>query len=327
MSQARVVVVGLGPIGCEMVRALAGRKTADVVGAADPVHAGKDLGEHVGIGKNGVVISASAKEAYAKSRGNVALLCTTSHVPSIAPQIEEAVGAGYAVVSTCEELSFPSLRDPAWAERIDVLAREKGVGVIGTGVNPGFVMDRLPLAMAATMVRVDRVQVRRVVDASKRRGPLQKKVGNGITPEEFHANVKAGKMGHVGLRESVALIARGLGWKLDEISETVDCVVSTRQNPRAGVAEGRVAGVHQIAHGKRGGETVISLDLEMSMAAPEPHDRVQLAGDPPLDVLVQGGTQGDRGTVGAAVNAIPKVLSGPAGLRSIYDLPLFGVLI
>jgi 4-hydroxy-tetrahydrodipicolinate reductase len=125
----------------------------------------------------------------------------------------------------------------------------------------------------------------------------------------------------------VALIARGLGWKLDEITETVDCVVSTKQNPRAGVAEGRVAGVHQIAHGKRGGETVISLDLEMSMAAPDPHDRVQLSGDPPLDVLVQGGTQGDRGTVGAAVNAIPKVLSGPAGLRGIYDLPLFGVLI
>src|SRR5262249_16113648 len=111
------------------------------------------------------------------------------------------------------------------------------------------------------------------------------------------------------------------------ISETVDCVVATKAIPRAGVAEGRVAGVHQVAHGKRGGETVISLDLEMSMAAPEPHDRVLLSGDPPLDVLVQGGTQGDRGTVRAAVNAIPKVLGGPACLRSLYDLPLFGVLI
>src|SRR5262249_60944304 len=110
------------------------------------------------------------------------------------------------------------------------------------------------------------------------------------------------------------------------ISETVDCVVATKAIPRAGVAEGRVAGVHQIAHGNRGGETVISLDLEMSMAAPEPHDRVLLSGDPPLDVLVQGGTQGDRGTVGAAVNAIPRVLAGPPGRGSSYDLPLSGEL-
>src|SRR5262249_24771828 len=162
--------VGLGPIGCEMVRALSGRKTAEVVGAADPLHAGKDLGEHAGGAKSGVVISATAQEAYAKSRGNVALLCTTARGPPIAPQVEEAVGAGYAVVSTCEELSFPALRDAAWAERVDALAREKGVAVLGTGVNPGFVMDRLPLALAATCVRVDRVQVRRVVDAAKRRG-------------------------------------------------------------------------------------------------------------------------------------------------------------
>ena len=279
-----------------------------------------------GVGKLGVTIAPSAKEAYAKSGGNVSLLCTTSHIPETAPQVEEAVRAGYGVVSTCESLSYPEREDAGWAERIDGLAREHKVGVLGVGVNPGFVMDRMPLALAATCVAVETIAVQRVVDAAKRRGPLQAKVGAGITPEEFRAGVQAKKLGHVGLVESVLLIARGMGWRLDSFDENVDCVVATAAAPRAGIATGRVAGVHQVARGLVGGRVVISLDLEMSVSAPNPRDHIKLAGDPPLDVLFQGGTHGDRGTVGAAVNAIPRVLTGPPGLHHVSDLPLFGVL-
>lgn len=323
---AKIVVVGLGPIGREMVGALVGRKTAQIVGAADPAHAGKDVGELAGVARLGVTIAATAKEAYAKSGGNLSLLCTTSHIPETAPQVEEAVAAGYAVVSTCEALSFPEREDAGWAERVDQLARAHRVGVLGVGVNPGFVMDRMPLAIAATCVKVETIAVQRVVDAAKRRGPLQAKVGAGITPEEFRAGVRAHKMGHVGLVESVLLIARGMAWSLDDAEETVDCVVSTAEAPRAGIAIGRVAGVHQIARGLVGGRPVITLDLEMSVAAPDPRDHIVLVGDPQLDVTFRGGTHGDRGTVGAAVNAIPRVLAGEPGLHHIYDLPLFGVL-
>src|SRR5262245_5049026 len=104
--KARAVVVGLGPIGREMVRALVGRKSIDLVGAADPVHAGKDVGELAGVGKLNIAVQASAKDAYKKAEGNVAVLCTTSRVKTIGAQAEEAVAAGYGVVSTCEELSW-----------------------------------------------------------------------------------------------------------------------------------------------------------------------------------------------------------------------------
>jgi 2,4-diaminopentanoate dehydrogenase len=323
---AKIVVVGLGPIGREMVRALHGRKTAQIVGAADPAYAGQDIGELADIGKLGITVAASAKEAYTKSGGNVSLLCTTSHIPATAPQVEEAVNAGYSVVSTCESLSYPEREDAGWAERIDQLARAYKVGVIGVGVNPGFVMDRVPLALAATCVKVETIHVQRVVDAAKRRGPLQAKVGAGLTPDEFRAGVKKGTLGHVGLVESVLLIARGMGWRLDATDEHVDCVVSTNEAPRAGIEIGRVAGVHQIARGVANAKVVITLDLEMSVDAPIPRDHVRISGDPPLDVLFQGGTHGDRGTVGAAINAIPRVLTGEPGLHHIYDLPLFGVL-
>jgi 4-hydroxy-tetrahydrodipicolinate reductase len=320
--RTKVVVVGLGPIGREIARALAGRAQAEVVGAADPAHAGADLGELVGMGRSGVAVAASAAEAYARAGGQVAILCTTSRLVSIAPQVEEALAAGYAVVSTCEELASPSRIDAALAAAIDRSARARGKVVLGTGVNPGLVMDRLPLALAQACVAVERVHVRRVVDAAKRRGPLRAKVGAGLAPDEFRAGVAAGKLGHVGLGESISLIARGLGFELESIRETVEPVVAAR----SGIEPGRVAGVHQVAKGLSRGEARVTLDLEMSVGAPDPHDRVQILGDPPMDVIVQGGTQGDRGTVGTVVNAIPHVVSGPPGLRTVAELPLFGIL-
>jgi 4-hydroxy-tetrahydrodipicolinate reductase len=322
---AKIVVIGLGPIGREMVRALSSRKTAQIVGAADPAYAGQDAGALAGIGRLGVVATASAAEAYARAGGNISLICTASRLAATAPQVEAAVNAGHAVVSTCESLSFPEREDAAWAERIDRLAREKKVGVLGVGVNPGFVMDRVPLALAATCVRVESIHVQRVVDAARRRGPLKIKVGAGLTPKELRDGIKAGRLGHVGLVESLLLIARGMDWMLDAAEETSDCVVATREAPREGIEPGRVAGVHQVARGRRAGRVVITLDLEMSVAAPDPRDHIQLAGDPPLDVIFRGGTHGDRGTIGAALNAIPHVLAGAPGLHHIYDLPLFGV--
>jgi 4-hydroxy-tetrahydrodipicolinate reductase len=155
---------------------------------------------------------------------------------------------------------------------------------------------------------------------------LRKKVGAGLSPAEFAAGVQSGALGHVGLAESVALLARGLGFTLDTIEETVDPVISLSNSPREGVEIGQVAGVHQVALGKARGEPLVKLDLEMSVAAPDPHDRIQITGDPPLDLQVHGGTQGDRGTVGATINAIPHLISGPSGLLTVADLPLFGLL-
>jgi 4-hydroxy-tetrahydrodipicolinate reductase len=181
-------------------------------------------------------------------------------------------------------------------------------------------MDRLPLTMAAACVRVDRVHVERVVDAAKRRLPLRAKVGAGLTADEFRAGVAERSLGHRGLAESCALVGLGLGWTFDEIRSTIEPVIADRP----GVPAGRVAGLRQSAVGLRDGKEAVRLDLEMSMGAPDPHDRVIIDGDPPLDVLVRGGTHGDRGTVGTVVSAIPSVVASGPGLKTILDLPLGG---
>lgn len=327
---ARVALVGLGPIGVEVAKAIIGRPGIEVLGAADPApdKAGRALGEVVG-GDAPFPVAASATELYEKTRAgrgknDVVLLCTGSRMESVTPQIEEAVAAGFHVVSTCEELSYPDLHHAKLARSIDRKAKESGVAVLGTGVNPGLVMDRLALSAASACVKVEKLKVTRVVDAAKRRGPLRAKVGAGISKEEFAEGVAARRLGHVGLTESAAMIAVGLGLPVGEISETIEPVLAAKETE--GVPADRVLGLHQIAQVRAEGEVKVELDLTMAVGVTEAFDRIEIQGDPPVSLTVAGGFHGDRATVGCVVNAIPFVVAAPPGLHTVVTLPLFGLL-
>jgi 2,4-diaminopentanoate dehydrogenase len=329
-SHARVVLVGLGPIGIEVGKAMVGRPNIELLGAADPADTitGKTLTEVLGVPAPDLTVDSSAAALYARSssqrdRRDVAVLCTGSRLASVVSQIEEAVEAGLHVVSTCEELAYPELKNPVLGHRIDKKAREHNVGVLGTGVNPGLVMDRLALAAAAACVRVDRVKVTRVVDAAKRRGPLRAKVGAGLTREEFLSGVAKKKLGHVGLSESAAIIAQGLGFPIEEITETIEPVLAKQETD--GIAVGRVLGLHQIALVQAGDEPRVVLDLTMAVGVSDPADTIDIEGDPPVHLKVSGGFHGDRATVGCVVNAIPFIVDAPAGLHTVVTLPLFGL--
>jgi 4-hydroxy-tetrahydrodipicolinate reductase len=329
---ARVALVGLGPIGIEVGRTLAGRGGIDLLGAADPspAMAGKRLADLFPLaGASGALhVDSAASELYARSartrqKHDVVVLCTGSRLESVVTQIEEALEAGMHVVSTCEELSFPELKHAVLGRRIDQKAKARGVAVLGTGVNPGLVMDRLALAAAAACVRVEKVTVTRVVDAAKRRGPLRAKVGAGLTHQEFLKGVAEKRLGHVGLSESAAIIAMGLGLPIDEITETIKPVIATRETD--GIPEGCVLGLHQIALVQAGDEPRVVLNLTMAVGIADPADSIEIEGDPPVHLKVSGGFHGDRATVGCVVNAIPFVVGGSPGLHTVVTLPLFGL--
>ncbi len=316
MAAARVAIVGLGAIGREVCKAVRARPSLELTGAFDPAFVGRDAGEVAGLGPAGVAVAATLAGALAGA--DVALVLTLSGVAEMVPIVEAAAAAGVDVVSTCEDLAYADLGTPELARQIDARARAGGITVVGTGVNPGLVMDRLPLTLAAACVRVERVAVTRVVDAAKRRGPLRAKVGAGLTVEAFEAGVAKKQLGHRGLPESCALVGLGLGFAFDEIRSTIGPVTEAR----AGIDPGRVAGLRQSAVGLSGGRELVRLDLEMSVAAPEPHDRVVIEGDPPLDLVIRGGTHGDRATVGTVLNAVPAARAAAPGLLTVLDLTL-----
>jgi 4-hydroxy-tetrahydrodipicolinate reductase len=313
MKRVRVVVVGLGPIGIEVARAVLSRPGLSLVGAVDvaPELAGKRLSELLPGAPASIRIAGTLAARLARGGVDAVALTTSSRFGAVARDLATCVEGGVHVASTCEEMAAPAPEDTRLWRRLDGLARKAEVTLLGTGVNPGFVMDRLVLQLAGACVSVESVRVERVVDAARRRGPLRKKVGEGLTVDEFRAGVTAGRLGHVGLRQSALLIARGLGWTLDGWRETVDPAVGP---------DGKVLGVLQRGTGLSGGKARIALELQMFVGAPSPHDRVVLVSDPPLDVTIAGGTQGDRGTVGTMVNALERLPRARRGLVTVADV-------
>ena len=325
----RVVQFGLGPIGQACARLVLDRPQLALVGALDldPDRVGKDVGEVLDRGAVGAMVRDDAAAALAEWAPDVVLHTTLSFLDRIEDQLTMCIDAGAHVVSSSEELFWPLDRNPGFCERIDAAAQTAGVAVVGTGVNPGFVMDLFPVVLANSVIaRVDRVDVSRSVDAGRRRGPLQKKVGAGLTEEAFREREAAGGFGHIGMVESAKALAAGLGWDGAEVSETFGphLADADHQTPHATVAAGNVAGIHQTATVRLNGEVRATLTLTMAVGAPD-EDRVQIAGDPPLDVVVQGGTFGDTATVAAVVNAASRIGAVRPGLRTVLDLPAAAV--
>lgn len=270
----------------------------------------------------GIPISADAKGTL-DGQVDVVMHCTSSYLKDVAAQLLACIEAGCCVVSTCEELAYPFRKHPELSAKLDEAAKEEGVALVGTGVNPGFVMDKLVLTLGAVAQRVDSARSVRIVDASKRRLPLQKKIGAGMTPEEFRERVAAGVIKHHGLPESVAMVGDALGFQLDQITETIEPVIA-EENVKTKFLEvqaGQVAGVHQVARGTSGGAERVFMELKMYVGAKGPEDTVTLAGEPNISLTVPGGTHGDIATAAVAVNAIPTILAAAAGLRTGRDLP------
>lgn len=322
----RVVLFGLGPIGAGIGRVAAERPDFQIVGAidVDPAKSGKDVGEVIGLGREvGVAVSNDAAATLRSTHPDIVLHATGSHLEAVAPQIKQIVQSGASVVSTCEELSYPWETAKSIAEDLDHLARQHRAAILGTGINPGFVMDALPLALTAVSQRVESVRVLRVQDAGRRRLPLQKKVGAGLTVEAFEERVKAGTVRHVGLPESVYAVARGLGWTVQRLEDTIEPVVAKEEtrSSEITVAAGQVLGVRQNTIGIVDDKPLINLELQMYLGAPNPHDHVVVEGLPRIDALVDEGTHGDLATAAIVVNAAFSLLRAAPGLRIMEEIP------
>jgi len=323
----KVAQFGLGPIGLETLKLAATKPWVQVVGGIDidPAKIGRSLGELTGIkALDRRLVYGSLKGLLAHAKPDIIFHTAVSKFRDAYPQIEPMARQGISVVSSCEELLFPQLREPRLAAKLDRVCKRAGARVVGTGVNPGFVMDVLPVCMTGVSREIRAVHVQRVVNASTRRAPLQKKIGSGWPPAKFRRLFKAGKAGHAGLKESLALIAHCLNWKARNIVETGDAVVADHdiRTKYLEVKKGQTCGLHQRAEAKVNGKTCLTLDLKMYLDAKDPHDAVQIEGEPPLDVIINGGVAGDQATVAAVVNTARALHRAPAGLLLMTDLPV-----
>ncbi|UCC32841.1 MAG: hypothetical protein JSW53_03300 [Candidatus Bathyarchaeota archaeon] len=331
MGKVRVVLFGVGAMGRRMARFLIEKEGAEIVGAIDisKDKVGRDLGEVVGVNKTlGVEISNDTNAVLSKAKADVMLHTTTSFLKHVYPQIAKALEHGVNVVSTCEELSYPYIVDEPLARKIDEMARRHGVTVLGTGVNPGFAMDTLPITLTGACQKVKAISVTRSLDAANRRVPFQKKVGAGLSPQDLEQKLEEREItGHVGLEQSINLIASALGWELEDVKVApVEPVIAERRvasKVKGGVTieAGQVAGLKQSGWAIKEGKRVITLDMQMYMGAEE-YELYKIEGVPPINMKNTPCMQGDLSTVAVIVNSIPKVINAPPGLVTMMDLPI-----
>jgi len=316
-----VVVAGLGDVGRAIARSVLEEADLRLVGVVDPAFAGRKLDVLLGRPGSGLVVEGDASKSFAAARGGVLLQATTSRLAEALPQIEQAVKAGLSVASACEELAYPWLAHEEEADALDALCERHDVAVTGAGVNPGFALDRLPAFLSQCTGTVRYLEARRVGDLTGRRPALLRKLGVGLTPEQFQKALDDDRVGHVGLAESAALAALGSGLEVDEVEEEIEPVLATRDlaGPEP-VKKGRTVGVRQVARGWSEGREVVRLELLLALGAEDPHDEVRIDADPPLRLVVPAGLPGEAAAAWALVHAA-RALPVLRGLITVLDLP------
>lgn len=323
-SPIRVTQIGLGPLGQMLTPHLVSRANVEIVGAIDidPDKVGSDLGE-VSKCDDSIGISITDDLDRGLANADLAVVTTVSELERIAPILKKIVDKGIDVVSTCEELSYPWATQPELSRQIDTWAKENKASILGTGINPGFLMDFLPTAATGVCHQVESICIERIQDASYRRLPFRQKIGAGLTVEAFQNLVDQKKIRHVGLTESMHMIAARLGWVLDRTEDSVEPAVAETDINGDGwtVPAGHAAGVLQIGRGFLDDRKVLTLLFKAAVGQTDPQEHIHINGNPTFDMVIPGGINGDVATCAVITNAIPVLAAASPGLRTMVDLP------
>ncbi len=326
MNKMKVIQIGLGSLGQKITQFIVQRKSLEIIGAIDvsPEIIDRDLGELCGLDNMDIKIQSSIGECLKGAKPDAIILTTVSTMEKIAPQIEEIVSYGIPVISTCEELSYPWNTSLSLSERIDKAARANQVAVLGTGVNPGFLMDSLPTFLTSVCQDVQRITVHRIQNAAFRRIPFQRKIGAGLTSEQFENKKKEGSLRHVGLTESIQLIASRMGWKLSKTEDILVPVIADREiiTDAMRIPVGYAAGVQQIGKGYVGNDDKIILVFRASVGEPNPQDSIEIKGTPTIRSTIEGGVHGDVATCAITINALKQIITTQPGLRTMADISM-----
>lgn len=330
----KVVIWGFGAMGSGMAEMLLKKKGIEIVGVCDRNKArkGRDMYDVLGIDRGDrkpVIINENVEEVIKEGVADVALLATDSFTKNAFDKIKLCVERKINVISTAEEMAYPQAQEPELAKEMDKLAKENGVSILGTGINPGFVLDLLILALTGTCESVDHIKAARINDLSPFGRAVMVEQGVGLTVDDFNEGVKNGKVaGHVGFPESIKMITDGIGWNLEKVEETREPIVSNvdRETKYVEVKAGNVAGCRQCGDGYVDGEVKIEMEHPQQIL-PEKEgvdtgDYVWIKGTPDINLQIKPEIPGGIGTIAMCVNSIPHVINAHPGLKTMLDIPV-----
>lgn len=327
----KVVEWGTGEMGQGLLKFILDRpRDLELAGCivTNPAKDGKTVGELLGRPCD-VVMSTDYERVLAEAEPDVVCINTQSNLHEITSQVHPSIKAGADVICIAEKLAYPWASDPDWADTVDALAKRHGVSVLGTGINPGFMLDALVVMWSSVCLRIDAIKATRVNDLSPFGPTVMKGQGVGTTVEEFEKGVADGTIvGHIGFPESIMLIAKAVNWRIDHIEETREPIVTEveRSTPHVHVAPGDVAGCRHIGKGYSGDELKIELihpqQIHPHLGGVETGDYIEIHGDPNVNMANKPEIPGGKGTYASTGNYIPLIKAAPAGMLTVVDMPL-----
>jgi len=334
MQNVRVSLWGFGAMGSGVAKVLLNKKGVEITGVCDihPARAGRSIFELLGVpqdGRKDVIVSDKIENVISKGSCDVCIIATDSFTAKAFPKIKFVVEKGINVISTAEEMSYPRAQQPELADEMDKLAKENGVSILGTGINPGLMMDLLAICLTGCMTDVESVLCRRVNSLSPFGPAVMEEQGVGITVEAFEKGVADGTLaGHVGFAESVGMIGEALGWKVEKFEQQMKPIVTTvdRKSTYGYAAAGDVAGVNMTGQGYVDGNVKIDMyhpqQIEPEMEGTHTGDYIVLRGTPEVNMAINPEVDGGIGTIAMCVNMIPHVINAAPGLKTMIDLPM-----
>ena len=334
-ENVKIAIWGFGAMGSGMARMLLKKKGIEIVGVCDmhPARAERDMYEVLGVERGDrkpVIINKNIEEVVTEKCCDICLCATDSFTQKAFPRLKYVLEQKVNVISTAEEMSYPQAKDPELAAELDRIAKENGVSILGTGINPGLIMDLLVVCLTGCMIDVEHVEAKRVNSLSPFGPAVMEEQGIGITVDAFNKGVEEGTLaGHVGFNESVNMIADAIGWKLsDKVKQSMEPIVSNvyRKSPYAEVQAGDVAGCAMKGFGYVDNEIKIEMDhpqqIEPELEGTNTGDYVIIKGVPDINMAIKPEVPGGIGTIAMCVNMIPHIINSRPGLKTMLDLPV-----
>ncbi len=334
MENVKVAIWGFGAMGSGMARMLLTKNGVDIIGVCDmhPERAGRSIFEVLGVERGDreeIIIKANIDDVLTEKCCDVCLCATDSFTKNAFPRLKHVLEKKINVISTAEEMSYPQAKNPDLAAELNKLAKENDVTILGTGINPGLIMDLLVVCLTGCMTDVTHIEAKRVNSLSPFGPAVMEEQGVGMKVEDFMAGVTSGKLaGHVGFIESVNMIANALGWSVNKFEQQMAPIVTSvdRKSPYGFAAAGDVAGVNMTGQGYVNDELMIDMihpqQIEPEMEGTHTGDYITIKGTPEVNMSIKPEVDGGLGTIAMVVNMIPHVINARAGLKTMIDLPV-----
>lgn len=332
MKNVKVIIWGLGAMGGGVADMLLTKEGIDIVGVAGrEKKVGTSMFDHIKTekGNRKDVIIQAPEDVIKPGAADIVILCTDSFTKQAFPRLKFIMEQGLNVITSAEEMAYPAAQEPELAKQLDEIAKANGVSCLGTGINPGHIMDLLVLVMTGCMTDVEHILSRRVNSLSPFGPVVMEEQGIGISVDEFYKRKADGTMsGHVGFAESMGMIAEGLGWSIDKFEQDMEPITTDvdRKSPYGFAGAGSCAGVSMTAKGYKDGDLVVEMEhpqqIEPEQVGVQTGDYVIIKGTPNVNMVNSPEVEGGLGTIAMCANMIPQVINAEAGLHTMLTLPI-----